>query len=112
MLPACAQKGVRGWWGTQMEGGDVQPGWRGLPANGRGGAPSLVPPRHACKGGGRARSGSRGSRGEGGGWGEGGGGGGRAGRRGRLVNGKGGGTLCPPCPQHACKGGGGRAAGV
>src|SRR6266702_944987 len=29
-----------------------------------------------------------------------------------LVNGKGGGTLCPPCPQRACKGGGGRAGGA
>src|SRR6266702_726323 len=34
------------------------------------------------------------------------------GRRRFLANGKGGGTLCPPCPQRACKGGGGRAGGV
>src|SRR6266702_2358990 len=33
------------------------------------------------------------------------------GQRRLLANRKGGGTLCPPCPKRACKGGGGRGQG-
>src|SRR6266702_7017368 len=50
--------GVVGHGGEVGHGGGGQPGWRGLPAHERGEAPSLVPPRHMCKGGGgRARQG-------------------------------------------------------
>jgi len=106
-------------------GGQVQPRWRGLPAHGRGGdtvscaspacvqrggrragvakprqrgkqkggcALSLLPlPLHSCKGWRVARKLGEGE---------------QPGRRGLLVNGNGGRTLCLPCPQRACKGGG------
>src|SRR6266702_4401177 len=36
VLPACTQKGMWAWWGTQMEGEEVRPGWRGPPRTGRG----------------------------------------------------------------------------
>src|SRR6266702_4708418 len=102
MLPACVQKGVRGWWGTQMEGGDVQPGWRGLPANGRGGGhrPLCLSGMHAKGegGGGGGRSGPppRGAN-KGGGGGVGGGGG--AARAERRMEGVG----WAPFPLHLCK---------
>src|SRR6266702_6954992 len=60
-LPACAQKGVRAWWGTQTEGEEVRPRWRGPPRTGRGDTVPCASP--ACVQRGRG-AGGRGGRGE------------------------------------------------
>ncbi len=98
------QVGRRGEARRKLGGGGGEAQAEGRSEGGRGAhCPSSSSPRIRAKGGGgRARGGWRIGRGEEE----------LPGRRGLLANGKGGGTLCPPCPKHACKGGGGRAAGV